>query len=168
MSEFVKKPSTETKIKRELKFQLYADGVCEKDIGGWCSLIIDKNEKKTILSGKENEVTKQIIEMFPIIEGLEWIYNTVETKKRKHINVTIFTDSPYCVNLLKEWLDMWKDDLDSRPNSELLKKLYELKRKIKIESKWAQKVLNENTWTVDRVSNEQIKCEEKDLKEENV
>jgi ribonuclease HI len=157
MTEFIANISPEKRKKRELKYTLYTDGSCDdKKSGGWASIILDKNEQQFTISGKEINTTNNRMEMVAIIEGLNWIYSSVEQRYRKYINVILFSDSVYCVNTIREWLDKWKEDksIDTRPNSDLLKQLLEIKEKLNIEAKWIQRVSNEYAWSVDKIANE--------------
>ncbi len=156
MTEFISKTTPEKKKLRELKFNMYSHGNKTNNIGGWATVILDKNEQKTVLSGKEEDISDNRIDMIAIIEGLNWIYCSVEPKYRKYITVTLNCDNVYCINILKEWLDKWRDDIETRPNSDLLKALVDLKSKITINPLWTHKVSNEYSWSVNRISNERI------------
>jgi ribonuclease HI len=157
MTEFISKITPEKKKIRELKYTLYAHGNIEEETGGWATIILDKHEQKTVLSGKEDNVKENRIDMIAIIEGLNWIYFNVEPKYRKHIVVNLNCDNVYCINIIKEWLDKWEEDIDNKPNSDLLKTLLDLKQKIKINAAWTHKVANEYSWSVNRISNERLK-----------
>lgn len=157
MTEFISKVTPEKKKIRELKYTVYAHGNKEDNIGGWATIILDKNEQKTVLSGKEENVKDNRIDMISIIEGLNWIYCSVEPKYRKYVTVNLNCDNVYCINIMKEWLDKWEEDIESRPNSDLLKTLIDLKKKMKINAMWTHKVMNEYSWSVNRISNERIK-----------
>lgn len=157
MTEFIANISPEKRKKRELKYTLYTDGSCDdKKNGGWAAIILDKNEQQFTISDKEINTTNNRMEMISIIEGLNWIYSSVEQRYRKYINVVLYSDSIYCVNTIREWLDKWNEDnsIDTRPNSDLLKKLLEIKDKIHIDAKWIQRVSNEYAWSVDKIANE--------------
>jgi ribonuclease HI len=157
MTEFIANISPEKRKKRELKYTLYTDGSCDdKKNGGWASIILDKNEQQFTISDKEVNTTNNRMEMIAIIEGLNWIYSSVEQRYRKYINVVLYSDSVYCVNTIREWLDKWKDDgsIETRPNGDLLKQLLDIKDKIHIDAKWIQRVSNEYAWSVDKIANE--------------
>ena len=156
-TEFITKITPEKKKKRELKYSLYTNGRSENNIGGWASIILDKYEQKYIMSGKEKESSNNKMELYSIVEGLNWIYNSVEQKYRKYIKVIIYTDNVFCINIIREWLVKWENEgFDNRPNSDILKNLSELYNKMSIDVKWVPKVLNEYTWSVDRITNERI------------
>jgi len=151
---FVQKLSPEKKKIRELKYQLYTHGNTIDNT--WASLIIDRNEGKTFLCGDEKFEEKNRIHLVAIIEGLNWIYNQVEQKYRKYIVVTLYCDNVYCVNILKEWLQIWIDTetLESKPNCDLLKTLHEIINKMKIVPKWTTKTQNEYSWMVTKKASE--------------
>ena len=94
--------------------------------------------------------------MTAIIEGLNWIYTSVDQKYRKYITITLYSDSIYCVNTIKDWIHKWENDksIDSRPNSDLLKQLLEILNKVKVDAKWIQRVSNQYAWSVDKIANE--------------
>jgi ribonuclease HI len=154
--EFISKITPEKKKKRELKYSLYTNGKAENNIGGWAVIILDKNEQKYVLSGKEDNSNNNRMELYSIVEGLNWIYTSVEPRYRKYISVNLYTDNPYCINIIREWLNKWKDDLNVRPNTDLLMQLLELNTKIKLDTKWIPRVYNEYSWSVDRITNERI------------
>ncbi len=156
MTEFISKITPEKKKIRELKFTLYAHGNQEDEVGGWATIILDKHEQKTVLSGKEENINQNRIDMIAIIEGLNWIYCSVEPKYRKYVMVNLNCDNVFCVNIIKEWLDKWEENIESRPNSDLLKTLIDLKQKMKINAMWTHKVSNEYSWSVNRISNERL------------
>jgi ribonuclease HI len=157
MTEFISSITPEKKKKRELKYTLYTDGSCDNNkIGGWASIIIDKNEKQFTISGKEENATNNRMEMVAIIEGLNWIHTSVDQKYRKYITITLFSDSIYCVNTIKDWIYRWEkdDSIETRPNSDLLKQLLNILNKVKVEARWIQRVSNPYAWSVDKIAND--------------
>jgi ribonuclease HI len=156
MTEFISKVTPEKKKIRDLKFTLYSHGIQEEGIGGWATIILDKHEQKTVLSGKEEDIKDNRIDMIAIIEGLNWVYCSVEPKYRKYITVNLNSDNVYCINIIKDWLDKWEETIDSKPNSDLLKSLIDLKDKMKINAMWTHKVSNEYSWSVNRISKERL------------
>jgi ribonuclease HI len=157
MTEFISSITPEKKKKRELKYTLYTDGSCDNNkVGGWASIIIDKNEKQFTISGKEENTTNNRMEMVAIIEGLNWIYTSVDQKYRKYITITLFSDSVYCVNTIKDWIYRWEKDesIETRPNADLLKQLLDILNKVKVEARWIQRVSNPYAWSVDKIAND--------------
>jgi ribonuclease HI len=96
------------------------------------------------------------MEMMAIIEGLNWVYSSVDQKYRKYITITLFSDSIYCVNTIKYWITKWEKDgsIETRPNSDLLKQLIEVLNKVNVEARWIQRVSNQYAWSVDKIANE--------------
>ena len=139
------------------KLLIYTDGSSRGNPGpgGW-GVVMKFNDKTKELSGGEKFTTNNRMEMIAIIEGLNWIHSSVEQRYRKYINVVLYSDSVYCVNTIREWLDKWKGDgsIETRPNADLLKQLLEVKDKIHIDAKWIQRVSNEYAWSVDKIANE--------------
>ncbi len=157
MTEFISRITPEIKKKRELKYVLYTDGTCdENNVGGWASIILDKNEKQFTFSGKEENTTSNRMEMVAIIEGLNWIYTSVKPEHRKYITVTMYSDSIYCVNTIKFWINNWEKDrsLNTRPNSDLLIQLFDILKKITVDTKWIQRVSSQYAWSADKIANE--------------
>ena len=103
-TEFIAKVSPERKKIRELKFDLYVYGTIiseSENIGGWAFNIINKQEQSSSLSGTEQNTDEQRIKLYPIIEGIKWIINNVERKYRKYIQITLYCESVFCINLIK-------------------------------------------------------------------
>jgi ribonuclease HI len=157
---FIEKLSPEKKKMRELKFQLYTHGSDHQEsTTGWASLILDKNENKTFLCGEEHFDNPNRVHLYSIIEGLNWIYNQVDQRYRQYIVVNLFSDSVYCVNILKEWLQKWIEEGEEkvleRPNGDLMISLHDLLKVIKIHPKWTSKTQSEYAWMVAKKANEQ-------------
>jgi ribonuclease HI len=150
--EFIPKITPEKRKIRELKYSLYSLGLEDNTKYIWASLIINRNDEKTILTGEEklniqeSNINKNRIELLSIIEGLDWINGNTDKKYKKYINVTIYSSNIYCVNIIKEWLIKWKNDnsLDTRPNSDLLNKLFNIISNIKTKVLWASKENDNN------------------------
>ena len=156
MTDFIQKVTPEKKKIRELKFKIYTHGSQKEIKGGWAFIVLDKFEQKSTFSGSERFINKNRIEMISIIEALNWIYNYVEVKYRKYIKVTVYTENVYCVNIINEWLKLWKDSLNDRPNSDLLQTLVELKEKMDIKVEWCGKTHSEYMWATQRIANDRI------------
>lgn len=159
MSEFISKITTEQKKIRDLKFTLYTYGVYDKDVNksAWSCVIVDRYDQKTNISCVEETITDyKRAELIGIIEGIKWIYLTVSKPYRKYIKITLCSPNIFPINILREYLDLWKDDIDTRPNSDLLKELQLLKSKIHLDIKWVSKSHNENSWNVVKITNDKI------------
>ena len=159
MSEFISKVTTEQKKIRDLKYTLYTYGVYDADKNkcAWSCVIVDRYDQKTNISCAEETMTDyKRAELTSIIEGIKWIYLTVTKSYRKYIKITLCSSNIFPVNILREYLDLWKDDIDTRPNSDLLKELILLKSKICLDIKWVSKSHNEHSWNVIKITNDKI------------
>jgi ribonuclease HI len=140
---FVKKITPEQRQLYDLRYTVFTDGSCDNlKKGGWAAVIIDAKQHKTIVSGSCENTTNNQMELFAIIEALEWIINKYDAKLRQHVVISLFSDSTYCVDTIREWLADWEatDYQISpgvlRPNVELLRKLSELVKQCKITVSW--------------------------------
>ncbi len=157
---------------QSLKFNLYTDGSCclqntnsiptianSKFVGpgGWAALIVDLKEKRTVVCGGEKATTNNRMELTAVIQGVQWIISEFDDETLKHVIVNVYSDSTYCVNLIREWLEMWKTNggYKSRPNSDLLEILDGLMKKCKIKPTWVPRCSTENMTLVDKIANEQ-------------
>jgi ribonuclease HI len=158
--EFISKITPEKRKIRELKYSLYSLGLNQSDKNIWGCLIINRHEEKTILTGEENTTNnKNRIELLSIIEGLDWINGNTEKKYKKFINVTIYSSNIYCVNIIKEWLLKWKNDnsLETRPNNDLLIKLFNIISNIKMKVIWTSKENDNNMlYITNKLNKEEI------------
>jgi ribonuclease HI len=159
--EFIPKITPEKRKIRELKYSLYSLGLNQPEKNIWGCLIINRHDEKTILSGEETAMTdnKNRIELLSIIEGLDWINGNTEKKYKKYINVTIYSSNIYCVNIIKEWLLKWKNDntLDTRPNNDLLIKLFNIISNIKMKVVWTSKENDNNMlYITNKLNKEEI------------
>ena len=137
---------------------IFCDGACKGNPGpgGFAAKIYYLDKDPKIVIGRESNTTNNRMEMLAIIEGLNWIYASVDQKYRKYITITLFSDSIYCVNTIKDWIHRWEKDesIETRPNSDLLKQLLEILNKVKVDARWIQRVSNPYAWSVDKLANE--------------
>jgi len=160
--EFIAKITPEKRKIRELKYSLYSLGLNQSGKNIWGCLIINRHDEKTILTGEEihsDNTNFNRIELLSIIEGLDWINGNTEKKYKKFINVTIYSSNIYCVNIIKEWLLKWKNDnsLDTRPNNDLLNKLYNIISNIKMKVLWTSKENDNNMlYITNKLNKEEI------------
>lgn len=170
MSEFVSKASDETKKKRELKFQLYIDTYIHEQSGGWGVILLDRQDKKSTESGRQEIINVEhpyTFELLAVIKGLELILSSVPVEDHRYTSIDLFTDSLYSVNLLKEWLDLWTDTLDSRPHSELLHIVNKLRKEMNIKAKYCGKSNNEYMWAAEKLAKEQVVSDNHEWIEDN-
>ena len=82
--------------------KIYTDGACSGNpgVGGWGTVIINKNGKKAELSGGKNQTTNNQMELMATIRALEYF----KTKQ----DITIYTDSKYVKDGISSWINKWK------------------------------------------------------------
>lgn len=120
----------------EKLIKIYTDGCCLKNpggAGGYAAIVIsDDNEYE--LSGGITSTTNNRMEILAAIVGIESIKVPVE-------KIEIYSDSQYLVNSInKGWLSNWKKNgqLDSRPNSDLWKRLLPLLKRYRVSFHWVK------------------------------
>ena len=164
-TEFIAKVSPERKKIRELKFDLYVYGTIlsgpfnsgSENVGGWAFNIINKQEQSSSLSGTEQNTDEQRIKLYPIIEGIKWIINNVERKYRKYIQITLYCESVFCINLIKEWIIEWAEQeiLETKPNADMLKEIYGYIKQVQINAKCSSKLISPYLFSLESLVNKQ-------------
>lgn len=100
-------------------YYIYTDGACSNNPGPCGSGIVIFNNKKIIYkfygSYRENG-TNNIAELLAIKYGIK---SAIQIIKKRNTNVTIYSDSKYCINSLTIWKN-WKK------NTELLSEIFEI------------------------------------------
>jgi ribonuclease HI len=81
--------------------EIYTDGACRGNPGpgGWGVLLIAGEHRKT-LHGGEPETTNNRMELTAAIEALNAL--------RSRSQVTLYTDSKYVMDGIREWMPNWK------------------------------------------------------------
>jgi len=87
--------------------EIYIDGSCRPSskLGGYAVLIIDDKGQQKIISGTQENVTNNIMELRALIEALKYIK---EHKLDQQKEIEIFSDSQYVVKGVQEWWPKWK------------------------------------------------------------
>jgi ribonuclease HI len=83
--------------------QLYTDGACSGNPGpgGWAYVLRDVQSKKEREgSGAQRDTTNNRMELQAVIEGLRVL--------TRPCRVSLYADSSYVLNGLKEWMANWK------------------------------------------------------------
>ena len=154
-----------------LKFDLFTDGSCclqnpnaiptvasskFTGPGGWSALVVDSKEKRTVICGGEKDTTNNRMELCAVIKGIEWILAEFDAETAKHVQISVFSDSTYCVNLIRDWLEKWRAiGFASRPNADLLETIDDLVKKCKVKATWVPRCSTENMTLVDKIANDQ-------------
>ena len=101
----------------------------------WSFTLIDGNKENFSLYGnvEDEKVNINRMNLIPLLELMNWIY---DPKKKK--NLTVYCNSSYVVNCMKEWLDKWKrhdfkiDDNTERPYADILRKIDSMRSSIEL------------------------------------
>lgn len=114
---------------------IYTDGAARGNPGpGGYGAILMWGEKRKELSAGYRLTTNNRMELLAVIVALE-------TLTKKHIPLTIFTDSQYIVNSVeKKWLDNWikTDFKGGKKNKDLWTRYYKLSKDFQIRFKWVK------------------------------
>ncbi len=126
-SNFIVPISEEKKRIKELKYQIYVKGSILQNNGNWAVIILNAKSETTVLKGESNNTTLERMELYGLVEALKWIIKQYNEKDQKHVKITVYTESIYCTNVLKEWIHVWKKErFINRPNSDLLQDCIQL------------------------------------------
>ena len=114
---------------------VYTDGSSRGNPGpGGYGVILMWGESRKELSAGYRLTTNNRMELLAVIKALESL-------KKKHIALTIFTDSQYVVNSVeKKWLDGWiKNDFKGgKKNKDLWLRYYKLSKDFSVKFKWVK------------------------------
>ena len=115
--------------------KIYIDGSCRPHtrFGGYGVLIIDDKNNRTTLTGTQEDVTNNIMELTALIEALRYI--SINKLDETH-EIEIFCDSQYVVKGATEWWPKWKANnfqTSTGPvkNLDLWKHLEKLRKQVK-------------------------------------
>ncbi len=91
---------------------VYTDGAfsAKSKVGGWAFCLVDKNNQKVfqMFSGGALGTTNQRMELTAVVAGLEKL--VLERKIDKNTEVTVISDSKYCVGYVAEnWRYVWNE-----------------------------------------------------------
>jgi len=121
---FVKPISEEKKRLKDLKFNIYIKGYVEQHKGKWASIITNTKGDKNTLIGDSNNATDERMELYSVLESFKHIFQSLEDKDKKFCKLFLYTESIYIINVLKEWIHLWKKErFINRPNGDLLNEL---------------------------------------------
>lgn len=128
------------KIKR---MKIYIDGSCRPNsrLGGYAIKVIPDKSEEYWITGTQNDVTNNIMELTALIKALEHI--EAEKLDEKY-EIEIFSDSQYVILGLSEWWPKWEsnDFMNSKnkpvKNLELWKKLHDLSLRVRCKLTWVK------------------------------
>jgi ribonuclease HI len=117
--------------------KIYTDGSCigNPGKGGWAAIIII-NDKKTQITGSQENTTNNQMELLAPIKALN--------KIPRGSKIQIFTDSKYVKSGITEWIHNWKKNgwktanKQSVKNKELWTELDLLTKKFQIKWSWVK------------------------------
>lgn len=114
---------------------IYTDGAARGNPGpGGYGVVLIWGDKKKELSAGYRLTTNNRMELLAVIVALESL-------TKKHIPVTIYTDSQYIVNSVeKKWLDNWirTDFKGGKKNKDLWMQFHALSKQFKIRFVWVK------------------------------
>ncbi|TDH25615.1 ribonuclease HI [Segetibacter sp. 3557_3] len=114
---------------------IYTDGSSRGNPGrGGYGAILMWGDKRKELSAGYRLTTNNRMELLAVIVALESL-------NRKHIPLTIYTDSQYIVRSVQQkWLDNWikTDFKGGKKNKDLWMRFYQLSKEFKITFKWVK------------------------------
>ena len=85
-----------------MSVEIFTDGACRGNPGpgGWAALL-RKGDTEKMISGAQETSTNNQMELMAAIQGLEQL-------KKKHVRVTLTTDSQYVRQGITQWIAGWK------------------------------------------------------------
>lgn len=132
-----------------MKMTVYTDGGFSSinKVGSWGFVVL--NEDKTLCIERAGIVdhhrqTSQVAEIMAIKQSLAFIKETLckgECDLVSKVNVTLISDSQYCVNTMNEWMYGWarKEWNVDKQNLDLWKSLHDLKHEFEnVDLQWVK------------------------------
>jgi len=132
-----------------MKMTVYTDGGFSSinKVGSWGFVVL--NVDKTLCIERAGIVdhhrqTSQVAEIMAIKQSLTFIKETLcksECDLVSKVNVTLISDSQYCVNTMNEWMYGWarKEWNVDKQNLDLWKSLHDLKHEFKnVDLQWVK------------------------------
>lgn len=98
------------------RIEIFTDGACSGNpgAGGWGAILRYKDTEKE-LSGGEAETTNNRMELTAVIEALQAL--------KTRCVITLYTDSRYVMDGVKQWLPNWKKNNWKTANKNLRSKI---------------------------------------------
>jgi ribonuclease HI len=85
------------------RIDIYTDGSCWNEEGGWSAVFVIPGVIEKFISGYENHTTNNRMELLGVIKSLQKIKNFPFNVNK----ITFYSDSQYTVNTYSKWLDNW-------------------------------------------------------------
>jgi len=118
---FVIPISDEKRRIKELKYQIYIKGLAIEHKGTWNVIIVNNKNEKVSFNGTSNNATSDRMELYALTEGIKYILQQHIDEEQKYVKISCYTESVYCLNIIKEWIHIWKKErFINRPNGDLL------------------------------------------------
>jgi ribonuclease HI len=124
-----------------MNFQIWTDGgfSFNNKIGSWSFLLYHDNKDQRIEQYglvEHHKQTSQIAEMMAIVKALQFVSDVLcedDLVKAKAVDITITTDSMYCVNSMNDWMHKWQRAgwPADKQNLDLWMQVYALKLRFK-------------------------------------
>ena len=107
----------------ELSYSVYARGTENT----WSSMMIDNKNNQIKLDETVPGGNLARMELMAILKSLGRLHLLLNDKMKSYADITVFTNSIYCTNVLKEWIYLWEPSkFEGRPNSDLLIEIFPL------------------------------------------
>jgi hypothetical protein len=151
---FIQKVTPQKKRLRQLKFSIYSRTFENKNNSEICDYIIiitDRFDMKKIIKGNINMKNKEYCELYCILEGIKYIYNSVEQDYKKYIIIKMLSNNIFITNLLREWINIWSENnfINCNLPSDILyiiKDIYKYIIQFKTDIFWVTKTTDKITW----------------------
>jgi len=120
--QFVKEVSSEKKRLQSFKYSIYIK------VSGiqWAYIILNTNGEKKAYSGESPHSNEDRCYLIALVHGIKSILQSYSMDELKFIKISCYITSVYCMNVCKEWINLWKKDkFINRPNLDYLQQLSE-------------------------------------------
>jgi ribonuclease HI len=95
--------------------EIYTDGSCKENFGGYAFVILFPNNLEIHWSDSVHPTTNNRMELTAVIEALKTLLSTTTTKITEEQQITIYSDSLWVINCAQNlWkrnknLDLWEE-----------------------------------------------------------
>lgn len=134
---------TESEKLKHIKTEIYTDGGCmhngsQNNVGSWAYVVVENNKYIYGSSYRVYNITNNKMELTAIIKALEYAVD------RNIKEVTIVSDSQYCINGCTIWKSKWIENKMNKKqnvpvlNSNLWLQIYALQNKVETKFRWVK------------------------------